>query len=75
MRSILVFGLSAFYLALGSTKVAHAHPGDHSRFDASGLLEHLLEPDHLVFIALIALVAVLAFGVGRRIEARQRRKP
>jgi hypothetical protein len=74
MRSALLFGLSAFYWIIGAG-AALAHPGDHSHFDAAHLLEHLLEPDHLIFIALIAVVAVLAFRVGRRIEARERRKP
>jgi hydrogenase/urease accessory protein HupE len=58
-----------------SASPAMAHPGDHAIFSAAALAEHLLEPDHLVFIALVVLVAILAYRVGRRAEARQRRKP
>ena len=33
---------------------------------------HVIEPDHLVLIALIVLVGVLAFRIGRRTERRAR---
>ena len=53
---------------------AHAHPGDHSRFDWGALAGHLLEPDHLVFLALIVVVGLLAFVAGQRVERRARER-
>jgi hypothetical protein len=76
MNRALQFGLASTCLALGST-AASAHPGDHGGFGWAALAAHLAEPDHLVFVALIVLVGVLAFRIGRRAErpARQRRAP
>jgi hydrogenase/urease accessory protein HupE len=61
-----------FILGLALTPTAaYAHPGDHSQFGWLGLAEHLFEPDHLIFIALIILAGFAAFRAGRRAE-RQR---
>jgi H+/gluconate symporter-like permease len=76
MNRAIYLGLPSACLALGST-AASAHSGDHSGFGWTSLAVHLGEPDHLVFIALIVLVGVLAFRFGRRAErrARDRRAP
>jgi hypothetical protein len=50
---------------------AWAHPGDHSRFAWRELADHLFEPDHLVFAALIVITGVLAYRLGRRAGTRQ----
>jgi hypothetical protein len=71
MNRALYLGLPSACLALGST-AASAHPGDHAGFGWMSLAVHLIEPDHLVFIALIVLVGVLAFRIGRRTERRGR---
>lgn len=51
---------------------ALAHPGDHSAFSWAQLADHLFEPDHFVFLALIVITGVLAYRLGRRAEARRR---
>jgi hypothetical protein len=45
---------------------ASAHPGDHSRFSFTDLAAHVFEVDHLVFLALIVIVGLLAYRAGRR---------
>ena len=76
MNRAAFLGLTALHLALG-VGPALAHPGDHSAFTVATLLRHLLEPDHLVFIALIVLAGILAVRAGRRTAApaREREKP
>jgi hydrogenase/urease accessory protein HupE len=65
----------ALVLVAVSSTAAYAHPGDHSQFGWLGLAEHLFEPDHLIFIALIVLVGFATFRAGRRSERqRQARK-
>jgi hypothetical protein len=71
MNRALYLGLPSACLALGLT-AASAHPGDHAGFGWTALAMHLIEPDHVVFIALIVLVGVLAFRIGRRTERRAR---
>ena len=71
MKRALFVGLSLGVLALGST-AASAHLGDHTGFGWISLARHLFEPDHLVFIALIVLVGLLAWRLGRRAERRAR---
>jgi hypothetical protein len=71
MRHAIYLGLSFAYVAAGAGN-ASAHSGDHSSFDWISLAHHLIEPDHLVFVALIVLVGILAFRLGRRAERRVR---
>jgi H+/gluconate symporter-like permease len=71
MNRALYLGLPSACLALGST-AASAHPGDHAGFSWTALAMHLIEPDHLVFIALIVAVGIVAFRLGRRTERRAR---
>jgi hypothetical protein len=73
MNRAIHLGLPSVDLALGAT-AAWAHPGDHSVLGWTSLAAHLLEPDHLVFIALIVLAGILAFRMGRRAERRARRR-
>ena len=73
MHRAALFGLTVFYLALGPGP-ALAHPGDHSTFTLATLLGHLLEPDHLAFIALIIVAGIVAFRAGRRTEVCEREK-
>jgi hypothetical protein len=73
MNRAVFLRLSFACLALGPT-AASAHPGDHSTFGWTSLATHLLEPDHLVFVALIVLVGILAFRLGRRAERRARER-
>ena len=56
MNGLIALLLTVFVIGLGVTP-ADAHPGDHSGFSFSGLAAHLFEIDHLVFLALIVLVA------------------
>ena len=71
MRRAVCLELTLLCSVLGVSP-ALAHPGDHARFDWRALAGHLLEPDHLAFIALIVVVGLLAFSVGRRVERRVR---
>ena len=73
MHPAVRFKLTLLCLALGANP-AFAHPGDHSRFDWGALAGHLLEPDHLVFLALIVVVGLLAFVAGQRVERRTRER-
>jgi hypothetical protein len=58
--------------ALLLPSAAIAHQGDHSGFTADGLLAHLLEPDHLVFLALLLLLGVVALRMARRAKERSK---
>lgn len=60
--------------ALALWSPALAHPGDHSGFTAGRLLDHLLQPDHLVFMVLIAAAGALAYRAGRRTQPRARER-
>ena len=71
MNRAIYLGLPSACLGLAPT-AASAHPGDHSTFGWASLAMHLIEPDHLVFVALIVLVGLLAFRLGRRAERRVR---
>jgi hypothetical protein len=73
MKRAIYSSLPSACLVLGAT-AASAHPGDHTDFGWRALAAHVLEPDHLVFIALIVLVGVLAFRLGRRTERRARER-
>ena len=46
------------------------HIGDHSMLHLDQIPWHLLEPDHIFFIAFAAIVGVLAYRHGRKVEAR-----
>ena len=59
-------------LLLGGLTPALAHPGDHSQFSYLQLAWHLLEVDHLVFVAVTILVGVLAYRAGKRSAQRER---
>jgi hypothetical protein len=50
------------------------HIGDHTSLRLYELAEHVFEADHIIFIALTALVGVAAYRQGRRVEARVRAK-
>jgi hypothetical protein len=67
------FTAPAVATALLLPSAAIAHQGDHSGFTADGLLAHLLEPDHLVFLALLLVLGVVALRMARR--AKERSKP
>ena len=71
MNRAIYLGLCFAFLAPGSSS-ALAHTGEHSSFGWMSLAMHLIEPDHLVFIAMIVLVGILAFRRGRRAERRIR---
>jgi hypothetical protein len=65
------FRLSLALMTAAIAAPAYAHTGDHSFLRTSvDALWHLLEPDHIVFAALTALVGVMAYRAGRRAEAR-----
>ena len=46
------------------------HIGDHSTLRIDQLPWHLLEADHVVFMAFALIVGVMAYRHGRRVEAR-----
>jgi hypothetical protein len=73
MNRALYLGLPSAALAIGST-AASAHPGDHSSLGWASLAMHVSEPGHIVFIALIVLVAMLGFRFERRAERRARER-
>ena len=59
--------LAAFALM---TSPALAHQGDHSGFDFTSLVLHVLEPDHVIFAAIAVLTGILAYRAGRSAEAK-----
>lgn len=75
MRAMLLF--LALFSSLPS--IAKAHPGDHGHLGFEALFQHfVLEPDHLVFMALTVIVGFTAYRLGRRVEAKaqsRRRQP
>ena len=44
---------------------AHAHPGGHARMSVLELAQHLAEPDHVAFLAVLVIVGVVAWRWGR----------
>jgi hypothetical protein len=57
---------AAAFAGVGFSAVpVFAHPGDHAHLTFETLASHLLEPDHLTFIALMVVIGVLAFAACR----------
>ena len=61
--------LSSSLLTLASPALAHM--GDHSHFALAEMAAHLLEWDHLFFLALAGVIGIMASRAGRRLEARR----